>query len=82
MARVDKPRFPKPPLPLVGPWPDGPWFLLVAAALAAPVAVLAQGGDLHVALLASLVCLATPAGAIEAMLGLARLALATNPPER
>lgn len=82
MARVDKPRFPRPGLPLVGPWPDGPWLLLGAAAVAAPVAVLCQGGDLHVALLASLACLATPGAAIEAMMGLARLALAVAPPGR
>lgn len=75
MARMDKPHF-----SLVGPWPEGPWWLLVAASVAAPVAVLVQGGDLHVALLSSLVCLGTPGAAIEAMSGLARLALATVPP--
>ena len=85
MARVEKPWYPKPahslgrPLP---PWPDGPWWLLAGASVAAPVAVLLQGGDLHVALLAALVCLATPGAAIEAMLGLARLSLAVAPPSR
>jgi hypothetical protein len=81
MARLEKPRVTRPPLSL-GPWPDGPWWLLVAASVAAPVAVLCQGGDVHVALLASLACLATPAAAIEAMMGLARLALAMVPPPR
>ena len=86
MARLDKSRLTRPPrLPLGpphGPWPDGPWWLLGAASVAAPVAVLGQGGDLHVALLASLACLATPGAAIEAMMGLARLALAIVPPPR
>ena len=58
-----------------GPWPDGPWWLLGVAAATAPAALLAQGGDLHVALLAPLACLAVPALAIEAMLRLARLAM-------
>jgi hypothetical protein len=57
-----------------GAWPEGPWALLGGAALAAPAAVLIQGGDAHTAVLAGLVCLATPGAAIEAMLGLARLA--------
>jgi hypothetical protein len=81
MARLEKPRLSQPRLSL-GPWPDGPWWLLAAASVAAPVAVMWQGGDLHVALLASLACLATPAAAIEAMMGLARLALAMVPPSR
>ncbi|MEN0072762.1 hypothetical protein [Roseicella sp. DB1501] len=81
MARVDRPRIAR-PRPCRGPWPEGPWWLLGAAALAAPPAVLIQGGDLHVALLASLACLATPGAAIEAMMGLARLALAVVPPPR
>ena len=86
MARLEKPRFTQSrlaqPRLSLGPWPDGPWWLLVAASFAAPVAVLWQGGDVHVALLASLACLATPAAAIEAMMGLARLALAVAPPPR
>ena len=81
MARLDSPRFNRPRLPL-GPWPEGPWWLLVLASGAAPVAVVWQGGDPHVALLASLACLATPGAAIEAMMGLARLALAMVPPPR
>ncbi len=75
MARMDKPHF-----SLVGPWPEGPWWLLVAASVAAPIAVLLQGGNLHVALLSAMVCLGTPGAAIEAMAGLARLALSTVPP--
>ena len=59
---------------IIGAWPEGPWALLVATALAAPAAVLIQGGDAHTAVLAGLVCLGTPGAAIEAMLGLARLA--------
>ena len=65
-----------------GPWPDGPWWLLGVAAAAAPAALLAQGGDLQVALLAPLACLAAPGLAIEAIRGLARLAVATVPPPR
>ena len=79
MRREQKPRFPEPKFPL-GPWPDGPWWLLVAASVAAPFAVLLQGGDMHVALLAMLACMATPGAAIEAMAGVARLALAAAPP--
>ena len=81
MRRAEKPRFPEPGFPL-GPWPDGPWWLLLAAVVAAPFAVLFQGGDLHLALLAALACLATPGAAIEAMAGVARLALAAVPPDR
>ncbi|MCB4823447.1 hypothetical protein [Roseicella aerolata] len=77
---MDKPRFSQPRL--LGPWPEGPWWLLAAAALAAPFAVLGQGGNLHLAVLAALACLATPGAAIEAMTGLARLALAVVPPSR
>ena len=77
MARSDPPR-----LPLIGPWPEGPWWLLGAAALLAPVAVLCQGGDGSLAMLAALACLATPGAAIEAMLGVARMALAMVEPER
>jgi hypothetical protein len=82
MARVDKTRLHRPRVSLVGPWPDGPWWLLGAASLAAPVAVLGQGGNLHLAILAALACLATPGAAIEAMTGLARLTLAVAPPPR
>ena len=86
MARVEKPlaRREIPPQPRfsLGPWPDGPWWLLGAASVSAPVAVLAQGGDMHVAILASLACLATPSAAIEAMAGLARLAMAMVTPHR
>jgi len=71
----------RPGFPL-GPWPEGPWWLLGLASGAAPAAVVWQGGDLHVALLASVACLATPGAAIEALLGLARLALAMAPPPR
>lgn len=91
MARVEqpklsrlldsRPRFARPQGPLGG-WPDGPFWLLAAASAAAPVAVLGQGGTLQVALLAALACLATPGAAIEAMMGLARLALAVVPPSR
>ena len=81
MARVDKPQFPGPRPPLGG-WPDGPFWLLAAASAAAPLAVLGQGGTLQVAILAALACLATPGAAIEAMMGLARLALAVAPPPR
>jgi len=85
MARADKHggvRRPQPGFPLVGPWPEGPWWLLAGASIAAPFAVLWQGGDLHVAILAALACLATPSAAIEAMTGLARAALAICPPDR
>jgi len=51
-----------------------PWALLFGAALAAPAFVLGQGGEWQVAVLAALACLASPGAAIEAMLGLARLA--------
>jgi hypothetical protein len=81
MARVDQPQFSRPPSSLGG-WPDGPFWLRAAASAAAPVAVLGQGGTLQVAILAALACLATPGAAIEAMMGLARLALAVAPPPR
>ena len=54
-------------------WPEGPWALLGLAVLAAPCAVLLQGGDAHTAILAALVTLASPCAAIEAMLAVARL---------
>jgi uncharacterized membrane protein len=85
MARLDRPRFPNRVsghLPLVGPWPDGPWWLLAAAALAAPIAMLWQGADMHVAVAAALACLASPSAAIEAILGVARLTLLASPPQR
>ena len=86
MARVDKPQISRLPFPgrhgPLGGWPDGPFWLLAAAAAAAPAAVLGQGGTLQVAVLAALACLATPGAAIEAMTGLARLALAVTPPPR
>ncbi|HEY0437520.1 MAG TPA: hypothetical protein VGC92_12840 [Phenylobacterium sp.] len=81
MARVDETRLSRRHGPLGG-WPDGPFWLLAAASAAAPVAVLGQGGTLPVAILAALACLATPGAAIEAIMGLARLALAVAPPPR
>lgn len=78
MVRLTPPRFS--PDSLVGPWPDGPWWLLGAAALAAPFAVLAQGADLHLAIAAGLACLVSPSAAIEAMMGVARLAQLAAPP--
>lgn len=59
-------------------WREGPWLLLATAALAAPFAVLGQGGDAQTAVLAGLACLATPCFAIETMMGLARLAQALD----
>ncbi|WP_133221921.1 hypothetical protein [Paracraurococcus ruber] len=79
---MDNARFPKPSAALMGPWPDGPWWLLGGASLAAPCAVLLQGGSPHLAAVAALACLATPGAAIEAMSGLARLALSVIPPQR
>ncbi|MDB5372407.1 MAG: hypothetical protein JWP04_1049 [Belnapia sp.] len=70
------------PDPEPEPWPEGPWLLLAIAAVSAPVAVLGQGGDGHTALLASLVCLASPGFAIETMQGVARLALAMGADRR
>jgi len=78
MVRLTSPRFSSDAL--VGPWPDGPWWLLGAAALAAPFAVLSQGADLHVAIAAGLACLVSPSAAIEAMMGVARLAQLAAPP--
>jgi len=85
MVRLDRPRFPNRVAghrPLIGPWPEGPWWLLAAAALAALFAMLGQGADMHVALVAALACLASPPAAIEAVLGVARLALLASPPRR
>jgi len=53
--------------------PDWPLLVLGVAALAAPFAVLDQGGGWHTALFSVPATLAIPALAIEAMLGLARL---------
>ncbi len=78
MVRLTPPRFSSDAL--VGPWPEGPWCLLGAAALAAPFAVLSQGADLHVAIAAGLACLVSPSAAIEAMMGVARLAQLAAPP--
>lgn len=61
-------------------WPEGPWTLLGLVALAAPGAVLLQGGDAHTAALAALVTLASPCAAIEAMLALARVTGAIRGP--
>lgn len=69
-------------LALVGPWPEGPWWLLGAAAVASPLALLGQGADAHVATAAALACLAAPPAAIEAVLGVARLTLRAAPPRR
>lgn len=54
--------------------------MLGLAALAAPCAVLLQGGDVHAATFAGLATLVSPCAAIEAMLGLARLANLVRPP--
>ena len=78
MVRLTPPRLS--PNSLVGPWPDGPWWLLGAAALAAPFAVLAQGADMHLAIAAGLACLASPTAAVEAMMGIARLTQLAAPP--
>ncbi len=52
-----------------------PFLLLGAAAVAAPFAVLGQGGDLHTAFLAACVVLGAPGAAVESMAGAARVAL-------
>lgn len=57
-------------------------MLLAATAGSAPLAVLAQGGDGHTAILAGLACLAVPCFAIEMMMGVARLGLALTPGQR
>jgi hypothetical protein len=49
--------------------------MLMVAALAAPLCVLDQGGSLHAAVFAGLVVLAIPGAAVEAMIGVARLAV-------
>ena len=52
---------------------EWPIYALYAASLAAPAIVLGQGGAWHTALLSCPATLATPAIALEAMLGIARL---------
>lgn len=69
-------------LALIGPWPEGPWWLFGAAALLAAPAVLAQGADPRLGIVAVLACAASPGAAIEAMLGLVRLATLVAPPGR
>jgi hypothetical protein len=54
---------------------DLPLGLLCAAALAAPFVVLDQGGDMRTAIVAACVVLGSPGAAIEAMVGVVRLAL-------
>ena len=60
------------------PWwrAEMPFGMLLAAALAAPLCVLDQGGTLRSAIFAALVVLAVPGAAVESMVGAARLALA------
>jgi len=71
-ARIHARVGPREPLPR---WrAELPFALLFAAALAAPVCVLDQGGSLHAALFAGLAVLAVPGAAVEAMAGVARLA--------
>ncbi len=54
---------------------DLPLGLLCVTALAAPFVVLDQGGDWRTAVVAACVVLGSPGAAIEAMVGLVRLAL-------
>ena len=54
-------------------------MVLAASALAAPLVVLDQGGDLHTAILACLVVLAAPGAAVESMVGAARFAHLLKP---
>lgn len=54
---------------------DLPFLALLALALAAPVVVLGQGGDLAAALFACPAVLASAAIAVEAMAGLAQVTL-------
>lgn len=54
---------------------DLPVALLVATAAATPAVVLGQGGDWHTATAAAFVVLGVPGAAIEAMVGVVRLAL-------
>jgi len=57
------------------PRTEWPFATLVLLALLSPFVVLAQGGDLPLALLSCAAVMATPGAAIEAMMGLARVAL-------
>ena len=68
----------------LAPWSraDLPLALLVSAALVSPLLVLEQGGDWHTAVLAGCVVLGMPGAAVEAMVGVARLALWVEPPQR
>lgn len=52
---------------------DWPLLLLVLASLLAPLVVLGQGGNWHVALFSCPATLLAPTLALEAMLGLARV---------
>jgi hypothetical protein len=54
---------------------DLPLALLVATAAVTPFAVLGQGGDWHTAMVAAFVVLGVPGAAIEAMVGVVRLAI-------
>lgn len=51
-----------------------PFILLSVAAVAAPCAVLAQGGDWHTAFLAACVVFGAPGAAVESMIGAVRFA--------
>jgi hypothetical protein len=59
------------------PWwqAEIPFALLVASALATPLVVLGQGGDLRFAILSGLVVLSLPGAAIESIIGVVRAAL-------
>ena len=59
------------------PWwrAELPFGLLVAAAVAAPVCVLDQGGSWHDALFSACVVLGLPGAAVESVTGAARIAL-------
>jgi hypothetical protein len=61
------------------PRQEWPFLLLFAVALSTPFCVLGQGGDLRTGLFAALAVLALPGVAIEAMLGVVRLALLIEP---
>lgn len=54
---------------------EGPFLLLLAAALAALPTVQGQGGSLHQGWVAALAVLAAPAAAIEPVLAVARLVI-------
>jgi hypothetical protein len=59
------------------PWwqAEAPFALLFASALATPLVVLDQGGDLRFAILSGLVVLSVPGAAIESVVGVVRAAL-------